>query len=160
MPEDVSEPVDEKFRTSRKLAQVQGAMIPYCSRASLLFCVLSISLTFSSVVSPGFFSPFWTEISRFIAGAEQCPVIWSHVRAPLGAHCNLPAVFSASASISGVSSPPEQNPSAWQLFEFIRGSWALAIYQHFKIVFVRGQVVCQLLYITWSVVFRFLPIRS
>ena len=58
-----------EFRTSRKLAQGQGAFKSYCSGATLSFCALSTSLTFALVFLcrfPRFFPfPFLSRAFRF-----------------------------------------------------------------------------------------------
>ena len=58
---------------------------------------------------------------------------------------------------SGFFHPQNRYISAQQLFENIRGSSALAEHQRLKLVFICGQVVCQLLYTTWSVVIQIWP---
>ena len=133
-----------------------GAIKPYCSAATLSFCAISTSLTFalaflcrfprfSLFLFWSFRFPWWrrTISSDLISNAG-----WFLMEHSVVSQLCFPFRFDFRCFVT-------LRTRISVLSNSLRCSSGLTVYQHFKLVVIRGQVVCELLYTTWSVVIRF-----
>ena len=124
-----------EFCTSRKLAQRQGTMKPYCSGALLSFYALSTILTFAFAFIcrfPRFFTflilrrafrfPWW----RKTMSSDLISLAGSWWSTPLSPSCVFLFRFNIGCFVTLRTSIPELNK----------------VYQRFEMVVIRGQVVC------------------